>query len=334
MNLEAQTNFANEAAGRPLDHDESSAGSSMGADVEHIDVEACDAFQGPRVLRLSADCIKESRWANRHPTAYSSAEYTALVEAIKLSGSNIQPIKVRKVNPSTGQHTYEVVFGHRRLRVCRELGIPVRAIVADQMSDKQMYLEMQSENSHRHDLSPWEQGESFRRALDSGLYSSARELAEATGVTPGLVSKGLAIARLPPDVLAAFDQLSDIQYRFSALLNKALTSDQNRVLARARSLARDEISRTGKEVCDQLLGLVPDSEDSEEIKVESRIVAIVKTKGAKGETIEFSQPLGEHRKQKVISAIQAVFSDAVPQTEVIGWIAAPGRGVPLSECQN
>ena len=192
---------------------------------------------------------------------------------------------------------------------------------------------MQSENSYRHDLSPWEQGESFRVALDKRLFSSAKELAEATGVTPGLVSKALGIARLPQDVLNAFDQLSDIQYRFSALLNKALIEDRERVLVRARSLAKDEISRTGKEVCDQLLGLVPAPGISEEINVEDRTVAIMKTKNAKGETIEFSEPLGEDTKQKIISAIQAVFSVAAAQATV-ERIAGSGHSVLLAKCQS
>lgn len=293
--------------------DDSSSESGIEAAVDHIDVDVCSDPQAPRVLHLSANCIKESRWANRHSTSYLSAEYTALVKAIKLRGSNIQPIKVRKIDPPNGQHSYEVVFGHRRLKACQELGIPVRAIVADQMSDRQMYLEMQAENQNRDDLSAWEQGKSFQAALDCEMYSSARELAKATGVSPGLVSKALAIARLPQEVLDAFDQLQDIQYRFLTPLQKALEEDPKGVSERARSLAiaKDKILRTGKEVCNELTGLVPSIETSEQITVDNRTVAIMKKRKAKGETIEFLEPLGARRKQKVVFAIQALFSDAV-----------------------
>jgi hypothetical protein len=63
---------------------------------------------------------------------------------------------------------------------------------------------MERENRGRKNLSAWEQGCMYRKALDEGLYPSLRKLAEAVKVDVSLVSKSLALARLPESVVAAF----------------------------------------------------------------------------------------------------------------------------------
>ncbi|MBK9363084.1 MAG: hypothetical protein IPM99_19260 [Rubrivivax sp.] len=81
-----------------------------------------------------------------------------------------------------------MVFGHRRHRACLELGLPVQAMVVD-MYDQQLFEAMERENRARKNLSAWEQGTMYRRALDEGLYPSQRRLAESLGVDISLVSR-------------------------------------------------------------------------------------------------------------------------------------------------
>ena len=99
-------------------------------------------------------------------------------------------------------------------------------------------------------------------------------------------------------------------------------------------MAKNKTPPTGKEVCDELAGLVSGTESSDEIKVEGRTVATIKKKKAKGETIEFSEPLGDHRKQKVISAFQTAFSDTVMQTGVVASVDALRSLARLPDCQS
>jgi len=61
----------------------------------------------------------------------------------------------------------------------------------------------------------------YRRALDDGLYSSLRRLAEGLGVDVSLVSKSVSLARLPEAVVAAFQSPLDIQFRWAAPLSRA-----------------------------------------------------------------------------------------------------------------
>ena len=77
--------------------------------------------------KLDPQSVLPSRWANRHPDSFSTAEFARLKQDIELAGGNVQPISVRALSDQPGK--YEIVFGHRRHRACSELGIPVLATV-------------------------------------------------------------------------------------------------------------------------------------------------------------------------------------------------------------
>ena len=163
------------------------------------------AFEGASVARaMDARSIRPSRWANRHSASFAGSVYVELRDEIASAGGNVQPIKVRPLPAPDGAVTHEVVFGHRRHRACLELGLPVLAMV-ESLDDQQLFAEMERENRARANLSVWEQGMMYRRALDEGLFSSQRKLSEALGVDVALVSKALSVARLPESVVAAFE---------------------------------------------------------------------------------------------------------------------------------
>lgn len=206
------------------------------------------AFDGALpVLTLDPRAIRGSRWANRHEDAFSDADFQALKDDIASAGSNVQPVCVRRLalgapgvlngsTPEPGAEVgYELVYGHRRHRACLELGLRVQAIVAD-LDDRQLFEAMERENRARKNLSAWEQGTMYRRALDEGLYPSQRKLAESLGVDISLVSKSLALARLPDAVVRAFPSPLDIQFRWAQPLAEALQKDPDGMLARAVSL--------------------------------------------------------------------------------------------------
>jgi ParB family chromosome partitioning protein len=125
-----------------------------------------------------------------------SADFAELKSEIESAGGNVQPVRVRplaRVERFNRAAEYEIVFGHRRHRACLELGIPVRALVED-ASDQELFEAMERENRGRKNLSAWEQGCMYRKALDEGLYPSLRKLAESVKVDVSLVSKSVALA--------------------------------------------------------------------------------------------------------------------------------------------
>lgn len=175
---------------------------------------------------------------------------------IESSGGNVQAIKVRPI-PGSSPQEYEVVFGHRRHRACLELGILVLATI-ESIDDKELFKEMDRENRLRADLRPYEQGLMYVRALDEGLFSSQRKLAEDLGLQSGNVSTAINIARLPMAVIDAFSSPLDIQYRWAAPLNEALKADPDLVLARAKEISASRMNGvkiSAPHVYDRLIGI-------------------------------------------------------------------------------
>jgi ParB family chromosome partitioning protein len=195
-------------------------------------------WDGAKATRLlDPATIAPSRYANRHASSFDGEDFDRLKREIQEAGGNVQPIKVRPCSkPATEGVLYEIVFGHRRHEACRQLGIPVLAVV-DNLDDRSLFVEMERENRERQDLSPWEQGMMYVRALELGLFTSNRQLASALGIDHSNVGKSLALARLPEAVVAAFRSPLEIQLRWAPLLNRALETDGQGVLARARDLA-------------------------------------------------------------------------------------------------
>jgi ParB family chromosome partitioning protein len=199
------------------------------------------AFDGAAPVRLlDPRTVQASKWANRHEASFFTAEFAELKSEIAAAGGNVQPIRVRPLGPAPGAADslprYELVYGHRRHRACLELGIPVNALVAE-ATDQELFEAMERENRGRESLSAWEQGMMYRRALDDGLYPSMRKLAEGIGVDVSLISKSVALARLPDVVVAAFASPLQIQFRWSQPMAQALQKDPDAVLGRAKSVA-------------------------------------------------------------------------------------------------
>ena len=209
--------------------------------------------------KLDPSMIRPSKWANRHEASFLTAEFQELKAEIAAAGGNVQPIKVRPASVLNGSTppsgpTFELIFGHRRHRACAELGIPVLAAI-EEASDVSLFEQMERENRGRKNLSAWEQGTMYRRALDDGLYSSLRRLAEGLGVDVSLVSKSVSLARLPETVVAAFQSPLDIQFRWAAPLTEAMQKDPDGTLSRARAIAETRGELGAATILSKLVGL-------------------------------------------------------------------------------
>lgn len=235
-------------------------------------------FDGALPVRLiDPEKIVASRWANRNALSFSSEDFFKLKEEIRTAEGNVQPIKVRPL--SGEEERYEIVFGHRRHRACLELGKPVLALV-EEVSDVDLFKEMDRENRTRLDLSPWEQGMMYRRALDEKLFGSQEQLAKEVGVDAGNLSKALKLASLDKRIVEAFASPLHLQYRWAKPLIEALKSDEEGVLARAEQLARDgDPTRSPKEVFEALVGAESKAADSEDISVDGFVKATLSRKG-------------------------------------------------------
>lgn len=276
------------------------------------------------VRRLDAATVRVSAWANRHEHSYQDAGFLALKAEISAAGGNVQPIKVRPVraalgkaalgvgpsNPPDGTSAigYEIVFGHRRHRACLELGLPVLALVED-VAEQQLFVQMERENRSRKDLSAWEQGMTYARALDEGLYPSNRQLAQAVGRDLGDIGKALSLARLPLAVVQAFRSPLDLQYRWAKPLADAQQRDPEGLVARAKALKSKVDKLSPKQIFDALvdtvgpkdgLALMPDIG----IRLAGRQVAVVSSDSAGQTVVRFAKALPQAQRQQLAGAIE------------------------------
>ena len=252
------------AAPAPVDRPRTAMGAisasiamGRGVEAENRDLRAkLERFEDARVVEfLNPKRIRPSRFANRHELSFGGAEFERLKAEIQTAGRNVQPIKVRRAGQGgDGRDEFEIAFGHRRHRACLELGLPVAAII-EELTDAQLFTEMERENRERQDLSPWEQGVMYKRAIDEGLFPSLRRLATSIGAQVGNVSTAIQLASLPPGVVDAFPSPLSLQFRWGTALKTAIDKNPEEVLAQARELATMNPKLAAKEVLARLTGM-------------------------------------------------------------------------------
>lgn len=256
--------------------------------------------------------IIRSRYANRHELNFSGRAFDAFCDEIASAGGNVEPIKVRPVRSPDAD--YEVVYGHRRHAACLARGLPVLALI-DNVSDRDLFVEMERENRERRDLSPWEQGRSYQQALEMGLFPSNRKLAEAIGLDLTNVGKALALARLPPEVVDAFPTPMDLQYRWAKPLGDALERDMSRVLTLAKEAASKRGQLSAKAVLDMLAGADAGQADGAPdlpaipIKSGRKQVAVVGADRQGKTVVQFDAPLSVERRRALAEVIQRFLAE-------------------------
>jgi ParB family transcriptional regulator, chromosome partitioning protein len=232
--------------------------SDLGATAQSNQTEPASSTSAESILLLDPTTIRATSLPNRDAATFNTDSYYQLKQSILQSGSNLQPIKVRPVRDSSsasndeGKFRYEVVFGHRRLHACQALGIFVRAVI-DEMDDKQVVVERVRENVGRSELCAFDLGRICKRALDDNLFSNQKQLATELGKDISDVSKALALADLPIEVIQAFESPADLQFRHAKALKDALKSSRERVIAVAKEICATGGSRTPAIVLARLL---------------------------------------------------------------------------------
>ena len=145
---------------------------------------------GEAVVSLDASLLDGSFVADR--IAGDDLDYSQLRDAIREQGQTT-PILVRPHPEQAGR--YMIVFGHRRARVARELGTPVRAVVKD-IADIAHIVAQGQENTARANLSFIEKALFAKKLL--GMGQSKQTVKSAMTVDDTLLSRMLAVAESVP----------------------------------------------------------------------------------------------------------------------------------------
>lgn len=163
-------------------------------------------YETDRVYEIASHKIKPWAYDERdfESLGYSD-DIESLLQDIRAYGKNQQPILVRPLKKPEGGFEFEEVYGRRRLHCCQLLHFKIRTFVRE-MSDDEAFVEQEIENTHRKDVSTWAKAKSYQRALEQGLYKTARELAVRANVTESMVSQYVSIYKNMPEMLIEADE--------------------------------------------------------------------------------------------------------------------------------
>jgi ParB family chromosome partitioning protein len=147
-------------------------------------------MEGEVVVELDPRLLDVSFVADR--LSDEGEEYQELKQAIKESGQTT-PILVRP--SSSDSQRFMVVFGHRRLKVAKELGISVKAVVK-KLDDITSAIAQGQENSARSNLSFIERAYFAQNLLASGMTKDV--VRSSLAIDEAMLSKMLGVVEVVP----------------------------------------------------------------------------------------------------------------------------------------
>ncbi len=218
-------NGANDAAAQAearSSYTKKGASRSMMQSLDDLAETSLRMLDGETVVMLDPSELDGSFIADR--IGEDDEDYTALREAIRQSGQST-PILVRPHPDDQGR--FMIVFGHRRAKVARDLGMKVRAVIK-QLADIEHVVAQGQENTARANLSFIEKALFARRLVQSGMSKDV--IKSAVTVDDTLLSRMLSVAEIiPDDVLEALgaaknvgrDRWEDLK---KSVLNPAMAS--------------------------------------------------------------------------------------------------------------
>lgn len=186
----------------------------------------------------------------------NEADVSDLASSIAEVGQQ-QAIKVRSINEAerkaigSNGGSYAIIYGHRRARACRRLGITVKAEIVD-IGARDAYLLTMLENGARKDTDPMEEARAFRRAMEEFNYTE-EEIARAHGFRADVIANRLSLLRLNDDIkkLIADGQLgvkygeamADLNSNFQRIAMRHFNENDNPRIKWFRSVCGDLLSK-------------------------------------------------------------------------------------------
>ncbi len=211
-----------------------------------------------KVLRLvdPATCVM---WSE-HNRAYDllTAENCAdLIEGLKAQGQQEFPAIVRRLDGQGAD--YEVICGARRhfaVSWLRANNYPqFRYLIEERiLTDEEAFRLADIENRDREDISDYERAVDYAQAVDRYYGGKQSVMADRLQVSPGFLSRFLQLAKLEPEIVAAFPSIRDIRELHARQLRPLMAEPaaHDRVLDAARAITQDTAILTAAEVMAKL----------------------------------------------------------------------------------
>ena len=172
------------------DYTRRGASRSMLISIDEMAENAKKMIAGEAIVSLDASVIDGSFVSDRIED--DDEDYVLLRDAIKERGQST-PILVRPHPQCAGR--YMIVYGHRRTRVARELGIPVLAVIKN-LEDIAHVIAQGQENTARANLTFIEKALFGKKLLEMGQTKDT--IKSALTVDDTLLSRMLSVAETVP----------------------------------------------------------------------------------------------------------------------------------------
>ena len=200
-------------------------------------------------VRLKLVDPKVCRMWNKHNRLYhelTRENCDELINSIRSQGRQEIPAVVRRLSNDPDGFEYEVVSGARRhfavswLRDHENRDEILFLVEPKDFDDEAAFRFSDLENRGRQDISDYERGKDYLRALESYYEGNLTRMATRLDVSKAKLSAYCSLARLPSEVISAYASPNDIAMRHSQRLAPLINDEAKaaRVIAEARALSK------------------------------------------------------------------------------------------------
>lgn len=231
-----------------------------------------------------------------------------LIEGFKSMGKQEFPAIVRRIEGDE-HFDYEVVCGARRHWTASYLGWKL-LIEVRELDDEQAFRLADIENRDREDISDYERALDYSEALKT-YYSSQKQMAERLEVSVDWLSRFLALAKLPAEIVNAYRDITEIRVQHYRDLAKGLKDarSKQRILAKAEELHGKGLD--GQRVISILKKVIaPEKEKkgplAEYTSTTGKLMVTVDKKGRGGLSIKVEPECGASKEEVKEALVKAV----------------------------
>jgi ParB family transcriptional regulator, chromosome partitioning protein len=170
----------------------------------------------------------------------------SLIESIAQEDGNRIPVLVR-LNPPGSDLPYELLVGSRRRFAVEWLNnngrpeIRLNAVIVD-LNDEEAFRLADIENREREDITELDRARSYQQAVDRFYGGVQSRMAEALTLSNSQLSRMLALAQMPEEVVDAFGTRDELRVRHSEVLTPILRrpEQRERVIEAARQIGDEQ----------------------------------------------------------------------------------------------
>lgn len=208
-----------------------------------------DIAQGRvRDVRLRMVDPKTCRMWQKHNRIYdllNSENCADLIGSIRAQGKQEIPALVRRLKDDPEGFEYEVISGARRhfavsyLREEENRKELFYLVEVRELEDEEAFRFADLENRGRQDISDYERGREYMKALADYYGGNMTRMAERMEVSKALLSSYVSLAKLPREILDAYGDPREIAVRHGQQLNPLLRGERrDLVIERAQEIAK------------------------------------------------------------------------------------------------